>query len=190
MSKKTNIYETIAVILFIPLGFFWMFVLIFGSELIILKCNRLQLNQKVACEITHFGFRGKRITEIIPGQLQGAKERLIYRGRKGKKSRYQVFLLTEYDEIPIHDTFYGRSGSVASQKVDRINNFLNNPEQMSLKMVQYPHIMTISFVIMVVILLILLLVSILLGFRDNKSRIRRIKREISYPYHEDEKSDY
>lgn len=182
MSKKTNIYEIIVVILLIPLGLVWTF----GSEITILKCNRLQLKQKVACEVTYFGLRGKRITEIIPGELQGAKKKR--RGNK-RKSGYGVFLLTEYDEIPIQDAFSASSELVATQKVDRINNFLNNPKQMSLKMLQYPHFLVSFFGIIFVSLPILLLVSILLGFRDKESSIRRIKREISYPYHEDEKSD-
>ncbi|NET42022.1 hypothetical protein [Okeania sp. SIO2B3] len=71
--------------------------------------------------------------------------------------------MTEYDEIPIQDAFSASSELVATQKVDRINNFLNNPEQMSLKILQYPHFLVSFFGIIFVSLPILLLVSILLG---------------------------
>ncbi|NEO56423.1 MAG: hypothetical protein F6K54_27060 [Okeania sp. SIO3B5] len=97
--------------------------------------------------------------------------------------------MTEYDEISIQDAFSAPSELVASQKVDQINNFLNNPEQMSLKMLQYPHFLIGIIGIIFVSSSILLLVLILSASRENKSNIRRIQRELSYPYHEDEKSD-
>ncbi|MGB3509181.1 MAG: hypothetical protein WBA93_08050 [Microcoleaceae cyanobacterium] len=120
MSKKTNIPESISIILVFALRF----SLIFSSELIILKCNRLELNQTVACEVTHFGLRGKLITVIPAGELLGTKKKRMDHKRK---SRYKVFLLTEYDKITIQDAFSASSELVASQKVDRINNFINNP---------------------------------------------------------------
>ncbi|NEO56424.1 MAG: hypothetical protein F6K54_27065 [Okeania sp. SIO3B5] len=55
---------------------------IFGAELIILKCNRLELKQKIACEVTHFCLRGKRITVIPAGMLQGVKKERISHKKK------------------------------------------------------------------------------------------------------------
>ncbi|NEP89004.1 MAG: hypothetical protein F6K18_20420 [Okeania sp. SIO2C2] len=182
MSKKINLPE--------PIGFIFAFVLelylLFGSELTTLKCKRFQLNQKVTCEVTYFGLLGKRITEIIPGQLQGAKKKRM--GHK-RKSGYGVFLLTEYDEIPIQEAFSASSELVATQKVDQVNNFINNPEQISLEILQNPNWFIVFWGIIFVISPMLSLVLMLLGSGERKSSIRRIQRELSYPYHEDEKSD-
>ncbi len=106
-----------------------------------------------------------------------------------RKSGYGIFLLTEYDEIPIQEAFSASSELVATQKVDRINNFLNNPEQMSLEMLQHPNWFIVFWGIIFVISPILFIGTYVLGYGERKSSIRRIQREISYPYHEDEKSD-
>lgn len=59
---------------------------------------------------------------------------------------------------------------------------------MSLKMLQYPHFLIGFFGIRFVSSPILLLVLILLGSGERISSIRRIQREISSPYYEDDKS--
>ena len=138
---------------------------------------------------------GKR-TIVIPNRvLQDAETRS--KGRNG----YEVVLLTDIDEIPIYGSFSSPHKIVASIKVKQINNFINNPEQISLEMLQYPNwFIVVLGIISIVISVLLLLLGLLVFFnfiarkfgikRKRKSSIKRIKREISYPYHQDDKSDF
>lgn len=179
MSKKKELAETLYSIFWFGVGLF----IIFSSELIILKCHRLQLNQKVACEVTHFTLGRKHIDLIPVGEIQGAKIQ-----RWGKRN-YRVILLTINGQIPIQDILSGSSQKFASQTADQINSFLKEPEQRSLKIHQHPNWFAVFWGVISISLPILLLVFKLLDFRDRKSNIRKIQREVSSLDYEDKKSD-
>lgn len=178
MSKKIYLPESLSGILCFALGLYFLF----SSELSTLKCKRLQLKQKVTCEVTYFGLLEKRTIPIPAGILQGAETH-----RKGKNN-YGVILVTEIEKIPI-ESFSGTSKIIASKKAEKINNFINNQEQMSLEMQQYPNLFIVFLGIIFVIIPVLLLLFVLLNFIERKSSINRIQREISYPDNQDEKSD-
>ena len=186
MSKKIDIPEPIKILFRGIFCFAMGLYLLFSSELTNLKCKRLQFNQKVTCEVTYFGLLGKRTIAIPTGILQGAETR---RKGTGRRNGYEVLLLTEIDKIPIDPPSSRSSEIVASKKAEQINSFINNPEQMSLEMLQHPNWFIVFWGIVLVIMPVLLLLFIFLNSIDRKSSVKRIQREISYPYHQDDKSN-
>ncbi|NEQ41727.1 MAG: hypothetical protein F6K40_38315 [Okeania sp. SIO3I5] len=198
MSKKNDLFELLSYIFAAILIFVSGLSLLFTSELTTLKCKRLQLNQKVTCEVTYFSLLRKRTIVIPTRVLQGAETR---RKRTRSSYKYKVVLLTEIDEISIYGLHSYPSKIVASIKVKQINNFINNPEKMSLEMLQHPNWFIVFLGIILIFISVLLLLLALLVFfnfiarkfgikRKRKSSIKRIRREISYPYHQDDKSDF
>ncbi|MEM1171147.1 MAG: hypothetical protein AAGJ08_19225 [Cyanobacteria bacterium P01_H01_bin.35] len=171
MSQKIDIPESLSTtfsgIFFFGVGLY----VLFTSELTTLKCKRLQLNQRVTCEVTYYGLLGKRTIPIPAGVLQGAE---THRKGTGRHKGYKVVLLTEIDEIPIHGLSSTSSEIVASKKAEQINNFVNNPEQMSLEMLQHPNwllvFVAIIFFIMPVLLLLLVLLISMINFLSRSSR--------------------
>ena len=95
-----------------------------------LKCDRARIDRTVACELTESGVFRQRTTPIEAGQLQGAT-------LDRKKANYRVVLLTNTDRIyftSFHQIAFGQI--VQRKRVDRIEAFLQNESQNSLKIGQ------------------------------------------------------
>lgn len=123
MSKKKP--RLLSGVLFIAAS---VFIVVSGGGQTTLKCNRLETNPAVECELMYSGLFGKRITPIQRGQLQGA---IV----KRKRSTYRVVLLTKQAQIPLTPS-YSLSKQGKQKKVDRIEAFLNTPERVSLTIQQ------------------------------------------------------
>lgn len=181
MSQENDTLSLPECIVMIALFAFGL-ALVFSAERTTLKCKRLQLNQKVTCEATYSRLHEK--WTMSAGIVQGAEI------RPRKKRSYVVVLLTEIDKIPIESysgATYNKTG--AMKKAQQINNFINNPEQMSLEIVvHYDWLIFIIGAAFVVLFLIALLCA-LWDFIEIKSNIKRIHREIENPDHQDDKSD-
>ncbi|NEP82866.1 MAG: hypothetical protein F6K39_34845 [Okeania sp. SIO3B3] len=115
------------------------------------------------------------------GEVQGYQTQ-----RQGINCGYKVFLVTKNDKISIQDFFSISSQSAAIKKADQINNFLNNPEQISLKIQQHPNWFIVVWGIILIVVSVLGLLS---DDLERKYRIWKIRIEISYPDHQDDKSD-
>ena len=95
-----------------------------------LKCDRARIDRVVACELTESGVFRQRTTPIKAGELQGAT-------LDRKKANYRVVLLTNTDRIyltSLHRIAFGHI--VQRKRVDRIEAFLQDESQNSLKIGQ------------------------------------------------------
>ncbi len=128
LEDKNNFLSRFFISLFgIPFVLGGLAVLIFFDKLTTLKCHRLEPTQ-VACEVIASGLFGKKITSIPAGQLQSATVEV---NRTSDGGSYRIALITKNKTIPF--TFLYHSGTGKYQKAKQINAFLNNPQQMSLK---------------------------------------------------------
>lgn len=182
MSQKNDTLSPLSCIIVSIFVFASGLNFLFRSELTILKCKRLQLNQKVTCEVTDFSLLGKRSMTIPAGMLQGAKT------SKMGKNDYRVVLLTKIGEISMQGYYDGTYKMFVRKRAEQINNFINNPEQMSLEMLLYPNLFTVVMGIAFVVPVLIMALCVLLDFIERKSNIKRIHREISYLDHQDDKS--
>ncbi len=101
------------------------------AKLTTLKCDRLTPTQ-VACELTSSSLLEKHITPIPVGEFQGAELKVK---ESSNGTTYGVTLLTKKKDIPLSD-WRSSSKKVKYKKVKEINDFIRNPEQMSLRIQQ------------------------------------------------------
>lgn len=107
-------------------------VIVFMGEKATLECYRLTANQ-INCNLTNASIRATQIQTFDNNQLQGA-DVVRYRDSDGD-STYSILLLTETENIPL--TKVRSSGARGKRrKVEKINAFLADSEQQTLKVVQ------------------------------------------------------
>ena len=101
-----------------------MVILAFG-ELATLNCDRIKPT-KIACELTKSSLLGKDVTAIK--EIQGAE---LERGAR-------ILLIADGKRIPLTEIYNYSEGEEErlKNKVNRINAFINNPEELSLKVQQ------------------------------------------------------
>jgi len=100
--------------------------LIYSTTLITLKCERLNKTQ-VDCKLSSSSLIEERITPIPVKEFQGAEL-----AAKKKNGRYSINLLTSEGNIPLYDVS-DSSKEVGHKAVKKINNFISDSEQVSLK---------------------------------------------------------
>ncbi len=132
LEAKNHFLGRLFVLLFGTIFFVpgWVILILVG-KLTTLKCHRLEPNQ-VPCEVIVSGLFGKEITSIPTGQLESATVEV--RKLKDGLITYRIVLITKNKNIPfaLSDSSEGEKYQ-KYKKVKQINNFLNNSEEMSLK---------------------------------------------------------
>jgi hypothetical protein len=116
----------------IPFILFLLVMLIYTPKrttLTTLKCDRLN-QTKLACELIYSSLLEEHITPIPVEDFQGAK---LKANKKG--TSYGITLLTNKEDIPLSG-MSSSSENVAQKKVNKINDFISNSEQMSLRIHQ------------------------------------------------------
>lgn len=105
--------------------------ILFFGRLSTLKCQRVEPTQG-SCQLVNSGLLGSNETKIPLNQLQGAK---VDVNEDSNGDTYRVVLLTNSGEVPFTPVW--SSGSGGKQKnADRINAFIGNPEEISLRVQQ------------------------------------------------------
>ncbi|NEO32169.1 MAG: hypothetical protein F6K36_17395 [Symploca sp. SIO3C6] len=100
-----------------------LLIMVLGVESGTLECHRKESIQ-VVCQFTYSNLFGEKISSIATGELKGAEV-------KTRKRNHRIVILTKKETIPLINSYtMGKNGKV--NKVSRINDFINNPEQMSL----------------------------------------------------------
>ncbi len=106
-------------------------VMLFFGRLTSLKCQRVEPTQG-SCQLVNSGLLGSDETTIPLNQLQGAK---VDVNQDSDGDTYRVVLLTDGGEVPF--TWVWSSGTGGKQKnADRINAFISNPGEISLRVQQ------------------------------------------------------
>ncbi|HIK18625.1 MAG TPA: hypothetical protein IGS53_25555 [Leptolyngbyaceae cyanobacterium M33_DOE_097] len=94
----------------------------------LLTCDRLEPKQ-VECELKTNSFLAERTMRIPVGHLQGAEVE-VNDGDDG--DTYRVALITQGGRVPLTEVYSAGIGFNHRGKVEQINAFLQNPEQMTL----------------------------------------------------------
>jgi len=94
----------------------------------LLTCDRLEPKQ-VECELKTKSFLAERTMRIPVGHLQQAEVEV---NRDGDGDTYRAALITQSGRVPLTDVYSAGIGINHRGKVEQINAFLQNPEQMTL----------------------------------------------------------
>lgn len=195
-NKKVLKLETKNFFLLLVSGFIWFwslnfFLAVFSTfswtRLTRLQCDRIEPTQ-IYCELIYSGFHGKRIVPITTGEIQGTE---IKRETNTDSDRYihKVYLVTKNKTIPLRG--YSSSSirsKPALQLATQIDNFIDNPELMSLKIPMYMELGQLEYLLIALFFLSISLLLIYAGisikikmvylFDKNSSQMRWIKQTI------------
>lgn len=117
-----------------------------------LKCSRFG-DDRVSCEQKYQNLLGTKIVTIPAGELQRAE-------LEESDDTSRVILITKTDKIPLVN-YFSSSLSNKDSNVRKINNFLQNPNQLNLTVSQDDRIFVYSFFGPIAILIMLATISIL-----------------------------
>jgi len=111
-----------------------------------LFCNRIELS-KIDCKVARNSFLGEQ-SEIIQ-DVQKAEIRISKVRRKGKSKtysyNYQIFLVTKsglYTLFYPKDSFEPQNTTIFNSEVSRINSFINNPDESSIKIAEKEYVLS------------------------------------------------
>lgn len=141
VNNKSSRLESLFSVLFgglFSLGAGIAVILIF-AKVTTLNCDkatprdRLE-STRVACQLTSSVLLIPSTISIPPGHLQSAEVEMSKTGNGA--DTYRVVLITKNQEIPLTNYFILGGRSDQYQKANKINTFLSQPEQLSLKIRQ------------------------------------------------------
>lgn len=132
--QKDKGYSLFIIMLFgLPCLLSGLTIITLFGKVTTLKCNRFQIKQ-VSCEIISSRLLGRKVTSLTNGMLKGAElENGTLKGTEVEpsKTNYRINLITKNSIIPFTD-YYSSGLSEKSEKIEKINNFLGNSQELSL----------------------------------------------------------
>lgn len=132
--QKDKSYSLFIIILFgLPCLLLGLTIITLFGKVTTLKCNRLEIKQ-VSCEIISSRLLGRKVTSLTNGMLKGAElENGTLKGAELEPSQtnYRINIITKNGIIPLTD-YYSSGLSEKSEKVEKINKFMGDSQQISL----------------------------------------------------------
>ncbi|MGK7898448.1 MAG: hypothetical protein AB4372_33745 [Xenococcus sp. (in: cyanobacteria)] len=128
LEAKSRLFWFVMVVVIALIFFFHGFSFLLDSEVVNLRCKRIDTTQ-IDCQIISSSLLGKNITKIK--HIEFAELRTKRSSESG--DTYKIMLSADYILLPLTKLYNYDYNSKISQKVNQINTFIADTEQLSLK---------------------------------------------------------